>query len=388
MFVWALFLWQTTFDLTKIDVQGLARFKPDAVLATVGVKTGMKAGKEEFDAACQRLIASGLFQGCNWKYVPTSATGITLDLQLKEAPAEQTVRLTIPGVDDKQLWDWFRANEPLIERKMPSSDEAIQFYTEAVKRYLKKDVASSIDTNLQTHETTLVFRPADLPAIESVKFEKTQAIDAATLEAKLTPIAKGTPFTEYDVMQLLELNIRPMYEELGRLNVTFPSIKAVGGTVTVQVNEGRVYNLGSVKVTGVDTQPTLVTGQIANWRKITDAMEALAATLRNQGNLQAKYKIHRALNEQTATVDVTANYERNKQFVFGALKLDGLNPTQESAVRSVWTLPKGAPMNEDYVNEFIKAGLAKLGPEFNGVASQIEPAANNAMDVVIRFRRR
>lgn len=388
MFVWALFLWQTTFDLTKIDVQGLARFKPDAVLTTVGLKTGTTAGKAEFDAACQRLIGSGLFQGCNWKYVPTSATGITLDLQLKEAPADQTVRLTIPGVDDKQLWDWFRTNEPLVERKMPGSDEAIQFYTDAVKRFLKKDIASSIDTNLQTHETTLVFRPANLPVVESVKFENTQAIDAATLEKKLTPIAKGMPFTEYDVKQLLELNIRPMYEELGRLDIAFPSIKAEGGAVAVQVNEGHVFNLGSVKVTGIDAQPKLTAGQIANWRQITDAMEALSATLRNQGYPKAKYKIDRTLNEQTSTVNVTVNYDRGKQFVFGTLKLDGLNPTQESAVRSVWTLPKGAPMNEDYVNEFIKAGFGKLGPEFSGVASQMEPAGDNAMDVVITFRKR
>ena len=37
-----------------------------------------------------------------------------------------------------------------------------------------------------------------------------------------------------------------MYEEIGRLNVSFPSIKAEGGAVTVQVNEGRVYTLGRV----------------------------------------------------------------------------------------------------------------------------------------------
>jgi outer membrane protein assembly factor BamA len=220
-----------------------------------------------------------------------------------------------------------------------------------------------------------------------VKFEGAQAIDAATLEQKLGPIAKGTPFMEYDVKRLLDLNIRPMYEELGRLHVTFPSVRAEGGAVTVRVDEGRVYNLGKVNVTGVQTQPSLEAGQVAIWRKVTESLDALSNSLRNEGYLNAAYKVTRELKDD-GTVDVTAAYTRGQRSVFNALKLDGLSPSQESAVRPLWTLMRGAPMNEGYVDEFIKAAFGKLGPEYSGVATQMEPVGGNAVDVVITFRRR
>ena len=146
----ALFLWQATFVVGKIEIEGLTRFKPDAVMSTVGLKPESTAGKAEFESACQRLIHTGLFESCNWKYVPTSKTGVVLTLQVREAPADQAVRLTVPGVSDSELWEWLRRNEPLVEPKMPASDEAAQFYTAAIRRFLKKDVTPSIETNLQT----------------------------------------------------------------------------------------------------------------------------------------------------------------------------------------------------------------------------------------------
>ncbi len=382
----ALFLWQATFELTKIDIEGLSRFTPDAVLQTVGLKPGANAGKTEFDGACQRLIRSGLFEGCDWKYTPISTTGIALAFRLKEAPAPQTVRLTLPGVPENQLWDWLRANEPLVQKTMPASDDAIEFYTQAVRRFLKGDVVSSIDTNLETKENILVFRPANLPKIESIKFEGAKVIDAAELEKIVAPIAQGMLFTEFDVTQVLDLNVRPMYEKLGHLNVKWAAIKTTGGAVTVQVDEGAVYKVGNVTATG--GKPSISAGEIADWQAIRSALDGVTGELRNQGHLNARYKVDRTLNESAGTVDIKVAYEPGKQFVFGALKLSGLNTAQESAVRQIWTLPAGAPMNAGYVDDFIKAAFGKIGEEYSGVASQLEPSGENAVDVVITFRRR
>jgi outer membrane protein assembly factor BamA len=385
----ALLFWQTaSFDVSKIDVNGLKRLQPADVLASISVKEGARAGKAEFDAACQRLVETGLFAGCNWKYVPVLQTGVVLTFDLTEVPAQQTVRLRVPGASDTEVWTWLRTNEPLAQPNMPVSDDAVHFYAAAVQRYLKRKVVPSVDTNLETKETTLVFRPADAPGIVSVKFEGAQAIAPATLEAKLEPVAKGTPSTEYDVKRLLDENIRPMYEELGRLEVSFPSIKAGAAEVIVQVTEGPVFKIGKVTASGIPAPPELPAGELANWRKITEAFEAEARVLRNQGYLETKYALKRNLNPSESTVDVVAEFSRGPQFTFGTLKLDGLNAAEESAVRSVWTLKSGAPMNEGYVDDFIKAAFGKPGNEFSGVATQIEPREQSIVDVVITFRKR
>jgi outer membrane protein assembly factor BamA len=385
----AFFLWQASVELTKIDVQGLSRLDAGAVLATVGLKTGATAGKPEFDTGCQKLIRSGLFERCDWKTIPTSASAATLVLQLKEAEAGQTVRFSVPGVDDKQLWEWLRANEPLVKPQMPASDEAIQFYTRAVQRFLKKDIVPVVHSNLETKENTLVFRPANAPTITAVKFVGTKAIDAATLEKTFLPIAKGTPFTEYEVQQLLNAGIRPLYENLGRLNVSFPSITAEGGAVTIQVQEGRIYKLGKFEAIGAPagSQPNVATGQTAEWNKIVASLDTVSKTLRDQGYLDARYKVERQLNHEAGTVDLVASYTPGRLFTFQSLRLEGLNTPQEANVRALWKLSVGAPMKESYVQEFLTAAFDKLGPEFSGVGHQLEQAGGDAVNVVITFRR-
>jgi outer membrane protein assembly factor BamA len=379
-----LLFWQSTFEVSRIEIEGLQRFERAAIVSAIGVKVGATAGKTDFDAACRRLVETGLFQGCNWKYDPVSRTAVALTFSLEEAPADQTVRLTIPGVDEKELWEWLRTNEPLVQPKMPGSDAATTFYTQAIQRFLKKEVVSSVDTNLNSRETTLVFRPSNLPKVESVRFEGAQAIPPATLEKVLTPIARGTAFTEYDVQQLLNLNIRPMYENLGRLNVKFPSIKAVGGVVTIQVEEGQVYKIGAVKVTGAP-EIQLPVGQTAEWNRVVDALEKATAELRNGGYLQARYNVDRSL--QNDIVDLAIAFKPGPLITFNALRLEGLNVPQEANIRKLWKLPVGAPMNESYISDFLKSAFGKLGSEYNGVAQQFEPAGPTAVDVVITFRR-
>ena len=44
-------------------------------------------------------------------------------------------------------------------------------------------------------------------------------------------------------------------------------------------------------------------------------------------------------------------------------------------------------MNESYVDQFLREAFEKLGPEFNGVAHQLEPAGKTSVDVVVTFRR-
>ena len=386
LLICALFLWQATFELTRIDIEGLLRLKNEAVVQSIGLKPGVAAGKVEFDDACQRLIQTGLFQGCSWKYQPTSATGIALTLQLQEAPAPQTVRITVPGVESKKLWEWLRDNEPLVQAQMPTSEDAIQFYTQAVRKFLKQEVEPSIDTNLETKVTTLVFRPVNLPKIDSLRFEGAKLIEAAVLENAVAPRAKGMPFTDLDVRQLLDQSVRPLYEKLGHLGVRFSSIGMTAGIVTVRVDEGRAYKIGNVTATA--GEPKLAAGEIADWQAVTNALEDVTAALRNQGYLDAKYNVDRTLDDTAGTVDIRVAYEPGKRFVFGALKVEGLTASQESAVRRLWMLPAGAPMNAGYVDEFIKAAFGKIGEEYSGVATQMEPAGENTVDVGITFRRR
>jgi hypothetical protein len=114
-------------------------------------------------------------------------------------------------------------------------------------------------------------------------------------------------------------------------------------------------------------------------------LEKTSAEMRNRGYLHASYSVERSLKGDV--VDLAITFKPGPQFTFNALRLQGLNGPQEVNIRQLWKLPVGAPMNEGYVNDFLKAAFGKLGSEYNGVAHQFEPAGPTAVDVVITFRR-
>ena len=87
-----------------------------------------------------KLMATGLFEGCNWKYAPTSRTGVTLSFQVKEAAGRQKVRLSVPGVGGQAVMGLAAGERTARAAANARSDEAIQFYTRAIQRFLKKDV--------------------------------------------------------------------------------------------------------------------------------------------------------------------------------------------------------------------------------------------------------
>ena len=74
-----------------------------------------------------------------------------------------------------------------------------------------------------------------MPHIAAVKFEGTQALPAAALEAALAKVAAGSEYTESGFRELLDYNVRRLYEEQGLLGVSFPRIAgakdASGGVV-------------------------------------------------------------------------------------------------------------------------------------------------------------
>ena len=187
--------------------------------------------------------------------------------------------------------------------------------------------------------------------------------------------------------RLLDLNIRPLYEDAGRLNVRFPEVKAQGGAVTVRVDEGPVYKLGQVKATGIDVQPQLPVGEVANWRKIVDTLDALGKSLRNQGYLEAKYKVNRELKDN-GTVDVQADYTRGKQFVFGNAQARG--PDTNAGVHCPAAVDIGARLpHERRVCRGLHQGCvrqARTGVQRSGKPDRA--GAGNAVDVAITFRTR
>src|SRR5882724_247025 len=61
--------------IESISVEGNRIYKTDQVVALSGLKIGQVAGKPEFEAARERLVASGVFETVSYKFVPGAHQG-------------------------------------------------------------------------------------------------------------------------------------------------------------------------------------------------------------------------------------------------------------------------------------------------------------------------
>ena len=67
----------TAWPIGKLNVEGNRIYSDEKILEAAGLKLGQLAGKAEFDAARDRLLATGAFESVGYKFEPIPGTGRT-----------------------------------------------------------------------------------------------------------------------------------------------------------------------------------------------------------------------------------------------------------------------------------------------------------------------
>jgi outer membrane protein assembly factor BamA len=406
---WAPGRQQPSYPIHKLSVEGNSRLKAEAILRAAGFELEQKAVPADFDAACTRLMETGLFQSVQYRYKPAEGTadpGFDLTLQVVEAQDFRPARIEIPEVRDADLWAWLAENEPLVARDVPSNEAAERYYAAAIERYLAaKKRSGQVIAKRQVDRSAdmvIVFRPAVLPKIVELRFEGNRAVSSEALGKALGGPALGSEYAEPAFRELLDLLVRPMYEELGRLRVAFPAIavdkrSADALSVTVMIDEGEVYQLGDIQV-ACDGIPeaelvkvvALKPGEVADWKRISAALGRMQAVLARYGYLQPSEQVDRAFDDEAHRVSLIVSIQKGARSVFGELRLSGLKPEAEARARKIWRLDKGEPMDMAYVDQYLKhvaADAVVRRSGFTSVGRRIQPRPEgNVVDVEVEFQ--
>src|SRR5437588_11044541 len=62
---------QPPFPLETLKIQGNHRLTPETIIAASGLKIGATVAKPEFDAARNRLLATGAFESVGYEFKPS-----------------------------------------------------------------------------------------------------------------------------------------------------------------------------------------------------------------------------------------------------------------------------------------------------------------------------
>jgi len=397
----------TKWPIESLRVEGNRSYTADQVLAVAGLKVGQLAGKPEFDAARDKLVASGAFETVGYRFEPASQEGYAATFQVTEVSPAYPVQFEELGVSGHDVEAVLRSRDPLFSiTRMPASKPVVDRYVSWIQEFLAskgvEEKIAGLVTPIGVEQFAIVFRPArNLPAVAQVTFEGNQVIPQNVLREAIAPVAVGSPYTEPAFREVLNGAIRQVYEQRGRVRVAFPKIRTEPATdvqgvhVFVTVDEGQSYELGKVAIAGPSPvapaallkEGDFKTGDVANFDRVNDGLERIRKAVRHAGYLQVKVTSDRRIDDAKKTVDVAVHIDPGPLYFMGKLAIVGLPLDGEAEIRRIWTLQEGKPLNPDYPDYFLSR--VKSDGVFDGLgktkADQKVDEQNHTVDVTLTF---
>src|SRR6476646_3046809 len=97
-----------------LTVEGNRNYTREQILAVAGLKIGQLAGKPEFEAARDRLVASGAFETVGYKFAADAdQKGYLATFQITEVQPAFPVRFEELGVSDRDIIAVLHTKDPL-----------------------------------------------------------------------------------------------------------------------------------------------------------------------------------------------------------------------------------------------------------------------------------
>jgi outer membrane protein assembly factor BamA len=366
---------EARWPIESFAVEGNRSYTREQIIAAAGLRVGQLAGRAEFDAARDRLVATGAFETVSYKFAPgPNGKGYAATFQVAEVQQVYPVSFEALGVFPAELEAAVRGKEPLFSAGMlPATQPVLERYAKFLQELLAKkginEKVTGIVSATAPGEYAIVFRPSrNLPAIAQMAFEGNQVIPNNVLREAAAGAAIGSPYSEDIVRQLLNASVRPLYEMRGRVRVSFPKIRTEpakdveGVNVFVTVDEGQSYELGKVAIEGpTPLEPAALmkagdfkTGDVANMTRVREGLERMRTELRRVGYMDAKVVFDRKIDDGRKAVDLEIRVDAGSRYSMGRLTVTGLDLHGESEVKRVWAMKTGAPYNPDYPDAFLK----------------------------------
>jgi outer membrane protein insertion porin family len=364
----------TQWPIASLVVEGNQNFTSQQVLAVAGLKIGQMAGKEEFEAARERLLATDMFETVGYKFAPgPSGGGYAGSFQVTEVSPAYPVRFEELGAPDQEIENLLRTRDPLFSKaRLPATKSVLDRYTKWIQDYLASkgldDKIAGRVTSIAPEQFVIVFRPVrNPPAVAQVTFEGNQVVPQGVLQTASATMLVGSLYTEEAFRQLLANSVKPVYEARGRLRVAFPVIrtepaKDVNGIhVFVTIDEGQIYDLGRLTIrgnpplsaNGLLRTAELKTGDLANYDRVKEGLEKIRRALRRAGYLHCEVTDDRSIEDEKKTVDVAIRIEAGPQFLMGKLNIAGLDLDAEAEIQRIWTIKEGKPFDPEYPDYFL-----------------------------------
>ena len=398
----------TAYLIENLTVEGNHVYTAAQIIAAAGLRAGQKAGKAEFDAAREKLEATGSFDKVSYSYAPSKDNeGYDATYEVSEVGQLYPIRFDALPATDAQLRAWLKQKDPLFEIKIPATKRVVDRYVAWISEFLAKQgyhqpLAGMLSDD-GGEDLAVLFRPSKgPPSIAHVVFTGTGEISAGILQTAMYEVAIGVPYSEPRVRLLLDNTIRPIYEAHGLIRVAFPKIETApakdvdGTTVTIQVAPGPPYKLERVSFVGAGYSRSewrdltkLKSDQTVNFDEVKAAQERIRANQRRAGHLDATSQVKRDVDDTDHSVGLEFQIDPGPLYTLGKVDIAGLDIVSEPVIRKMWGIAPGKPFNVEYPDHFLsRVKESGVFDDLKSTRSETKiNARNHTVDVTLYFNK-
>lgn len=363
--------------LRSLQVRGVKHFldpdgRPGSVLRVLGLELEKPVRTEDLERARDRLLATGCFETVGWRYELAPPRAVQVTFEIGEPPQFLPWMLDRVPVTREEFEARAAKEFPLLRQTLPPSETVLERLAGVLQRLAaEKGVTEPMAGRVMLvgkDQLTIVLGPkAPPPNIADVHFTGTKALRADYLRKQMVQLAIGTPFFEPNFRFLLENQVRPYYDAVGRLRASWKRITAekaegiFGVVVTVEVDEGPVYRLEKIQLRGTPFSDEELqeigqfkVGEPAGMSEIGQGVERILDRLREKGHMKASYKASRRLYDDRQSVEVFVDVDPGPVYTMGRLQIKGLDLESEPVIRKLWAIKPGEPYRGGYAESFVQ----------------------------------
>src|SRR6202048_2567844 len=365
-----------TAPLREIRADGLKSLPELQVAALTGLQIGAQVGKDDLQAAADKLVQSGLFAKVRYNF-QSRTDGVAVIFHVEEAPRVPAYFDNLPWFADSELNDAIRAKVPFYDGTLPEAGGVVDQAAETVGQFLVKHglqaaVEHQVVPNPIGDGSVQQFRiNAEALRIAGIEFSDPALNSSQTVRQQL-PELLGKPYSRTAIDLFLTEQIRPTFLQKGFLRAKLgpAEVRLTGNPnrklpeqvpVYVHIDPGPIYHWKSVEWSGNKLISTITltntfglkSGDVADGMAIEAAWDRVRDEYGRRGYLQAKVDPAPAYDDQAHTIAYNLRIDEGKPFRFAALVITGLSPTAEKLLRDAWPIPQGELFDKAKFEEFL-----------------------------------
>src|SRR3984893_10019374 len=389
----------STAPLREIRTQGLKSLSEPQVAAISGLQIGAQVGKDDLQAAADKLVQSGLFAKVRYNF-QSRTDGVALTFHVEEAPRVPAYYDNLPWFADSELNDAIRAKLPFYDGALPENGGVVDQAAEAVSQFLvtrglQAAVEHQVTPNPTGDGSVQLFRiNAEALRIATVEFSDPALNSSQTVRQQLTELL-GKPYSRGAIDMFLTEQIRPTFLQKGFLRAKLgpPEVRLTGNAnkklpeqipVYVPVNPGPIYHWKGVEWSG---------SNVLSPATLTNSLGLKSGDLADGMGIEAGWERVRE-DEAAHTVSYRARIDEGKPFHFGSMVITGLSVNAERRLRDAWPIPQGQLFDKAKYEVFLtklqahsKEIFIDLPIHYDEVGHWLQPnEAKGTVDVLLDFK--